>query len=180
MLKAKSEEEKKAADVSARYLLILISAILEKFFYIALLPLTVYPVYFLLSIFFPVSVIGNLIQYPGKVIEIAKVCVGSSAVLLFLLLNLSTPQISIKKRIKVFLFCLLSFLLFNWIRIVILSILYIKDYIAFDSIHAFFWYAGSTIFVFFIWLASIKAFGIKGIALLDDLNYFLSKSRLLR
>lgn len=162
-------------DIVLRYLGLTAAIILSGLFYYLLLPITLYPVYTLLKIFFPVIIQGSSIIYTDRSIEIIRACVGTSAIMLLLALNLATPAIKPIKRARIFISGLTLFLLFNWARIFLLSILYLRDSVAFDQIHLVTWYFGSTVAVVIIWLVSIKAFKIKEMPFISDAVYLIKK-----
>jgi len=157
-------------DVAVRYsLLLLIGIFGVQIFHFIFLPLTLYPVFFLLDIFFQASIISNVIFVNYFPIEIISACVAGSAYILLLILNLSIPKIPVQKRILMLLFSFSSFLLLNVLRIFFLSLMLISGSSLFDLTHKIFWYAGSTIFVVGIWFLSIKIFRIKEIPFYSDI-----------
>lgn len=158
-------------DIFLRYLILIVLGIFSfQIFYFIFLPLTVYPVYYLLKIFFDVSLIANVMLVNGTSIEIIGACVAGSAYSLLAILNLSTPEIKIKKRILILSLSFLSFLILNLLRIFLLSILLISGNSWFDFTHKLFWYVGSTIFVVGIWFLSVKIFKIKKIPFYSDIK----------
>ncbi len=140
-------------------------------FYLIFTPLTVYPVFFLLNLFFTASLAGNSISIPllSDKIEIIEACVAGAAYYLLLILNLAIPM-KINKRLKMFLFSFGALLLLNILRIFLLSLLFISGTSFFDITHELFWYLGSTIFVVGIWFAGVKIFKIKEIPFYSDLK----------
>jgi exosortase/archaeosortase family protein len=106
----------------------------------------------------------------GIQIELINACIAGAAYYLLVLLNLSTKGISALKRLKIFLFSAGIFLLFNIIRIVMLTMVFLNYPGAFDFTHAFFWYGISTIAVVLIWIFSVKFFEIKNIPLFSDIK----------
>ena len=135
------------------------------------LPLTIYPVFWILSIFFSPSLIGNIILINQIPINILNACVAGSAYYLLLILNLSTPEIKITKRIYLIFFSFLSFLFVNILRIFFLTLLFISNSSLFNFMHEFFWYFLSIFFVIGIWFIGVKLFKIKAIPLYSDLKY---------
>src|SRR3989344_6720214 len=75
-------------------------------FYFIFTPLTVYPTYFLLNLFFDASLISEAVIMIGQrvPIEIIDACVAGSAYYFLLILNLTTGKIKIKTRIYMVLF----------------------------------------------------------------------------
>ena len=162
-------------DLLARYLILIAIAIPNLYlFYFIFTPLTVYPTYLLLKLFFNSSLSGNTLFVNGILIEIISACVSGSAYYLLLILNLSTPNIKIKKRVAIFLFSSFIFLLLNILRIFFLSILLINGSSLFDVTHQIFWYGLSTIFVVLIWFANVKLFKIKNIPFYSDIKKIFS------
>ena len=162
-----------------RYIFLLLIALPRlDLFYLVFTPLTIYPVYFLLSLFYTPFLAGNLISINSVSISLVNACIAGSAYYLLLILNLSVPM-HWKKRIYSLAFSMLSFLILNIIRIVMFSILLINSFQYFDITHKIFWYLLSGVFIFLIWIATIKLFKIKDIPFYTDLKgiYQLTKSR---
>ena len=165
------KEVKKLWNISVRYLILILVGIPNLWlFYFILTPLTIYPVYFLLSFFVDTALFGNIILLNNTIpIEIIKACVAGSAYYLLLILNLAIPM-EIKKRIKLLLFSFLSLLVLNILRIVFLSLLFVSGASSFDITHRLLWYIGSTILVVLIWFTGIKIFKVQGIPFYSDLK----------
>jgi len=161
---------KKLLNIYFRYILLLLLAFLLPLFYKILIPLTVYSVYLILNIFYNPVIMNNTIIIENSGIEIINACVAGSAYLLLLILNLSTPM---KKRTRILsiIFSLIILFLLNIFRILILYPLNQTPY--FDITHKFFWYFLSTIFVFLIWILTIKIFKIKKIPIYSDIKYLI-------
>ncbi len=169
----------KLLNLVTRYLLILITTLIGmNIFYSLFTPLTVYPTYWLLSLFFNSTLISNTIFISSVQIEIVDSCVAGSAYLLLLLLNLATPNIKFVKRLALLTLSFLSLLMVNILRIFLLSILLIIKEPFFDITHKIFWYGLSTVFVAVIWFFLIKIFKIKEIPFYSDIValYKLSKN----
>ncbi len=164
-------------DLILRYILIAVLAPSLPLFYLILLPLTLYPVYFLLRIFYEINLNINTLLINSYQIDIIPACVGASAIFLLALLNLATPSIKLKKRINVFLATAGMFLIFNWLRIFILAALFVSGVVLFDQIHIFTWYFISTIAVAAIWLISTKIFSIKKAPFLSDFSFLKRLSK---
>jgi hypothetical protein len=81
---------------------------------------------------------------------------------------LSIPHIKFLKRIYLLAFLFGSLLIFNTLRIVVLSMVSKVD--LFDEIHLFLWYFVSTIFVVLLWFLAVKLFNIKSIPFYSDLE----------
>ena len=168
-------------DVFIRYL-ILISLALGNLwlFYFIFTPLTVFPTYLIMNLFFDVILIKNVIIINNEIpIELIKACIAGSAYYLLLVLNLSTPKIKIDKRIWMIFFAFLTLLAFNILRIVFLSVIFLEGLPIFVTAHQFFWYFISTIFVVLIWFSEVKIFKIKEIPFYSDFK-FLHKHSFLK
>ncbi|MEK6848389.1 MAG: pacearchaeosortase [Nanoarchaeota archaeon] len=163
--------------ILARYL---ISALLAlnnlAVFYLIFTPLTIYPVYFILSLFFPVEIIGKNLLINDYSIELIDACIAGSAYYLLTILNLATPM-KFKTRIYSLIFSFSLFLLINVLRISFFSYLFISGFSLFNLFHLIFWYALSILFVVGIWLLTIKLFKINKIPVYTD---FFSIEKLLR
>lgn len=163
--------------VLIRYLLLFLLGINTLWvFYLVFTPLTLYPVYFFLSLFFNAALIGNSIIISEIPIELVNACIAGSAYYLLLVLNLSTPGIHVKKRLTMIVLSFLILLIINILRIFFLSLLYLKGSSLFDITHIFFWYFVSIIFVILIWFAEVKLFKIKQVPFYSDINYFYKLS----
>ncbi|MFA4952946.1 MAG: pacearchaeosortase [Candidatus Pacearchaeota archaeon] len=176
----KKEDKKQFVDIVTRYLFLLLVGLPNLFlFYFLFSPLTIYPVYFFLRIFFDVSLYGNILYFPNfPPVQIINACIAGAAYYLLLILNLSTPKIKIEKRIKMIFYSFISFLLLNVFRIFILVLLLNSNFAFFDLTHKLFWYFLSTIFVVGIWFFQVKIYKIKEIPFYSDLKYIYKKSYL--
>ncbi|MCX6749697.1 MAG: pacearchaeosortase [Candidatus Pacearchaeota archaeon] len=166
--------------IIVRYAILILVAIPNLWlFYKVFTPLTVYPLYLLLSIFYDVSILNSTILLINQSIpiELIGACVAGSAYYLLLILNLSTREISLKKRIKMLLWAFGAFLVLNILRIFLLSLLVISNSKFLEITHKIFWYALSTIFVVAIWFAEAKAFKIKSIPFYSDIRFLYKKQR---
>lgn len=167
---------KEFLGIVVRYALILLFSINNlAVFYIIFAPLTAYPVFWLLSLFYNTSLLGNTIFIAlgsEKIaIELVDACIAGSAYYLLFALNLATKGARIKARISSMLFTFLAFLLLNIIRIIILSVLYINNFAYFDFVHSLFWNVLSTLFVVGIWFLSVWLFKIKEIPGYSDMRF---------
>ena len=165
------KQARKFLDIAIRYLILIAVGIPNLWlFYLIFTPLTIYPVFFLLSLFFNATLAGNRILLDNIFsIDIIETCVAGSAYYLLLILNLAIPM-EIKKRVKMLLFSFLSLLALNILRIFFLSLLFVSGASSFDITHKLFWYLLSTIFVIGIWFAGIKIFKIKEVPFYSDLK----------
>lgn len=168
----------KIKDIFLRYSILFLVALPNLFiFYFIFTPLTIFPLFTLFKLFFSnISLIDNSFFISNKfLIEIIPACIAGAAYYLLLILNLSLQNIKLKKRIKMILFSFSLLLFLNIFRIFFLTILFIKDYSSFESIHKIFWYIGESVFVVLIWFIQIKTFKIKQIPLYLDISYLLKK-----
>lgn len=166
-------------DILTRYAILILFAFPNLYlFYFVFTPLTIYPIYFLLSLFFEPSLMGNIILVNKIPIEIINACISGSAYYLLFMLNLSTPNIKIKKRIKIMLLAFASLLILNILRIFFLSLMVINDSVWFGITHMFFWYVLSIVFVLGIWFLEVKFFKIKQTPFYSDLKFMYKNSTL--
>ncbi len=164
-------------DIFIRYLILIIIALPNFWiFYLIFTPLTLYPVYFLLSLFFDTSLMQNIILINNLPIELIPACIAGAAYYLLLILNLSVPKIKIKKRIKMILFSFISLLILNILRIFLLSLVFLSGNSFFNIAHKLFWYLGSTLFVVGVWFLEVKIFKIKEIPVYSDFKFLYKKS----
>ena len=171
---------KKFIDIFLRYSILILVALPNLWlFYFVFTPLTVYPVFFLINLFFNSSLTGSTISIADcSLIEIIKACVAGSAYYLLLILNLSTPKIKLQKRINMILLAFASFLIINILRIFLLSMIFLSGSFLFDIIHELFWYLGGVIFVAGIWFIEVKSFKIKKIPFYSDIKLLYKISNL--
>lgn len=160
------------------FLIILLSIPNLLIFYTLFTPLTLYPVYWILSVFFSASLQGSTIFIRNIPIELIGACIAGSAYFLLFALNLALPKINLKQRVKMMAFAFAAFLVINILRIFLLSMLYLSGSSWFDFTHKLFWYAVSILFVVFIWFVEVKLFKIKDIPFYSDLKFFYNKSSL--
>ncbi len=159
-------------DIIWRYFVLLVAGIFgTSVFYIIFTFITVYPVYYLLKLFYDVSLVSDVLFVNSLPIQIIGPCIAGSAYYLLLMLNLSTRGIRLDKRAGIVLFSFLSLLLINILRIFLLSILFVSGISLFDITHKLFWYLGSTVFVVGIWFLSVKLFKIKEIPFYSDIVF---------
>ena len=165
-------------DIVIRYLILILIALPGLFiFYFIFTPLTVYPVYFLLDLFFDAVLLSKTnILVNNLPIELISACIAGAAYYLLLVLNLSTPKIKLKTRINAIIFSFVAFLVLNILRIFVLSSLAIKGFAYFNVTHTVFWYGFSTIIVVAIWFAEVKIYKIKEIPFYSDLRFLYKKS----
>jgi len=170
---------KQFLDIFIRYAILVVVAFPSLWlFYFIFTPITVYPVYFLLNLFFDASLMNNTILVGKCPVEIIKACVAGSAYYLLLILNLTIPKIKLYKRIKMIILSFASFLIINILRIFLLSIIFLEESAWFDITHKLFWYLGSIVFVVGIWFAGIKLFKIKEVPFYSDVKFLYGKTDL--
>jgi exosortase/archaeosortase family protein len=134
-------------------------------------PLTTIPVFWILSLFDPMSAVlsGTDILFKTHTISLVSACTGVSAYFLLIILNLSTPMHP-SKRIKSLTFLIFSFLALNIARIVIFSLLLANGFQYFDVAHQVVWYFGSTIMVILLWFGNVWLFNIRAIPIYTDIK----------
>jgi len=162
-----------------RYLILVILGLLFPLLYAVFLPLTLYPVYFILSLFYSVKLFANNTLFvEGTFITLISACIAASAYYLLLILNFSTP-INIKKRAKSIAFLIVSFLVLNVIRIVAFSVLAVNSFSYFDIAHKAVWYIGATLLVVILWFVNIYLFNINNTPVYSDILqiYRLAKGK---
>lgn len=170
-----NKQSKKQVELFSRYILILLLGLGNLYlFYIIFTPITLFLTSKILSIFYNPITFSNTIFIEGLArIQLIPACIAGSAYYLLTILNLSTPNLSIKKRTRVLLITFAAFLVLNTLRIVILAFLQSSTY--FETLHLIFWYGLSTLFVVGIWFLTTKIFKIKDIPFYTDIKY-LGKS----
>ena len=173
-------ESKQFFDILIRYMILIIVALPNLWlFYFILTPLTIYPIYFSLSLFFETSLNQTLITIQNCFeIEIINACIAGAAYYFLLILNLSVPKIKLKKRVKMILLSFAALLILNILRIALLSFMFVSGSQLLDITHKLFWYLISTVFVVGIWFAEVKLFKIKEIPFYSDVKFLLKKSKL--
>jgi|TARA_Y100000310_G_scaffold341901_1_gene442786 hypothetical protein len=166
-------KQKRFLDIFFRYLILILVAIPNLWiFYFVFTPLTIYPVYALLNGFFDVSLLGNILVLDRTFpIEFISACIAGSAYYFLLILNLSTPNIKMKKRITMIFISFASLLALNILRIMILVGVFFLGASFFDITHIIFWYFMSIVFVVGIWFTQIKIFKIKEIPFYSDFKF---------
>jgi exosortase/archaeosortase family protein len=175
------QDTKDILDMAIRYVLLIVVAFPNLYiFYKIFTPLTTWGVYYLLKIFFDVSLSLATISFNVSclTIELIPACIAGSAYYLLTILNFSTPNLSIKKRFYVLFSSYFSFFILNVIRIFILSILLLNSSSFFDFSHKVSWYVISTLMVVIIWFAEVKIFNIESIPVYSDIKSLLIKSNL--
>ncbi len=163
----------KLVNIFSRYLILILLGINLNLFYFIFTPLTVYSVFFLLNIFFSVSLSGITISLNNFNIKIVEACIAGSAYYLLAILNLTT-KMKIKKRVLSLLFLFSSFFVINVFRIFLFSAILLKSFSLFNTLHLITWYFLSGIIVFLIWVLNIKIFNIKKVPVYSDLRFLFN------
>ncbi len=168
-------------DISLRYVILLVVGLFfMRYIYVIFTPLTFYPIYFILGLFYNVSAEGIKIILSNISIELINACVAGSAYYLLLMLNLSSARIKIVKRFYLLLFLFLSFLILNIARILILIFLINSNSQLFDFTHKVFLYLFSVVFVVGIWFLGAAMFKIKSVPFISDMKTLYKMSSLKR
>ncbi len=177
----RKKDRKEISNIFLRYFIIIFVGLFSiKMIYTIFTPLTVYPVYWILKIFYPSLVLDKITLILNNYsIRLVEACIAGAAYYLLLILNLATPMHFIN-RLKTLKFTFLTFLLLNIIRIVVFVVIFISGYDYFDLAHKAVWYFGSTILVVVIWFFSIYLFKIKAIPAYTDFKSMLSYSKQIR
>ena len=171
---SKQNKNLNASFLLIRYVLLIVFGLFLSVFYKILFYITVYPVYYILKLFYEVTIKASSIFIGNVEIQIVNACVAGSAYYLLLILNLTTPM-NLKKRVKTIIFSLLALLILNILRIVIFSSLYVENFTFFDITHKLVWYVMSIILVVGIWFATVKIYKIKEIPVYSDVKKLYNK-----
>lgn len=169
-----NKENKFVVGLVARYLLVLLLGLGNLFiFYFIFTPLTVYPSFFILKIFYPNAILNGVnVIISNYTLEIVEACVAGAAYYLLLILNLTT-NINLKKRIYLLSYSLITLLAFNILRIVILSLLFVSNVSFFDITHKIFWYFFSVLFVVIVWFSGVYLFKVRNIPAYSDIKQLI-------
>jgi len=149
------------------------------FFYFSSLPydlllrLTIYPVNSLINMFYPSLILGDTIIVNNIIITIIPACVGVSAYLLLIILNLSIVMTR-KQRVYSILSSFLALLFLNILRIFILSMLLLNNSSYYDSLHKILWYFMSIVFVILVWFFVAYIFKIKNAPVYSDIKFIIN------
>ncbi|MBI4116623.1 pacearchaeosortase [Candidatus Pacearchaeota archaeon] len=168
------KEHSHSLEIILRYLVLILVAFPNFWvFYLVFTPLTVYLSYFIFQIFFDANILRNIIILNNSVpIELIKSCIAGSAYYLLFVLNMSVPNIKIKRRLLMILFSFSALLIVNVARIVFLGAVFLNGFSIFVLAHKFMWYFVSTAFIVIIWFSEVKIFGIKEIPFYSDIKFF--------
>ncbi len=169
-------KKEETIDLIIRYALSIVLAFGNLWvFYKIFTPLSVYPVSWILGLFYGGAYVigGMIIGFRGIEVSIIPACVAGSAYYLLTILNLLTPM---KKdaRFKSLCFLFGAFLLVNIARIVLFSMLFSSGFAYFELAHKFTWYGISTVMVIVIWFVNVRIFNIKEIPAYSDMKKILN------
>lgn len=165
-------------DILTRYFLLILFGLGNLWiFYAVFTPLTVYPVFFILNLFYDALLFSGRIILINRTIpiELIEACIAGAAYYLLLILNLTTRDINLKTRVKMIVFSFVAFLIANIIRISLLAALAASGSQYFDITHRVFWYALSTIFVVAIWFTQVRMFKVKAVPFYSDIKFLLQQ-----
>ena len=166
----------KVKEIILRYSIILILSLFYPFLNVIFSIPTIYASYGLISLFYPVSLLGNILSFNNIQVELIDACIAGLAYLLLIVLNLAS-QMPLKTRIKALSFGLFTFFVFNILRISLLALLFSSNSQMFSYVHTFFWYFGSVLAVFLIWVFSINLFKIKNNPFTSDIKFILKNTK---
>ena len=181
-MEKRKKDLKYLIEIIARYAILLLVPVLSflflgdfmAIFYAIFWPLTVYPAKFILGFFYQTLLVGDFLIVGNFATQIIDACIAGSAYFLLFILVMTTFGISLLKRIKMILFAFALLLLMNIARIILMIVLGIASFGAFDIAHKLFWYGLSTIYVVFIWILSVWLFKIKEIPVYSDIKFLIS------
>jgi len=159
-----------------RYLLALLVAFSNNIFYFIFSPLTLYFSFFILNIFYDITIVNSSIVFSDITFNFIPACTAATAYLLITELILLTQGIKIKKAIKMWLIGISSIYLMNIARIIILIQIYLRfgeNY--FNTVHMLFWHILSTLFVALVWIFLIEKYKVKRIPIYSDIKYLIRK-----
>jgi exosortase/archaeosortase family protein len=163
--------------LTGRYVALLLLGLFKlKLFVLIFTPLTVYPVFWALSLVDSSARMleNNLFFFSGIYAQIIPACVAGAAYYLLLILNLTTPM-ETKQRIKSIALLVGTFLILNVVRILIFIAIAVEGMHYFDSAHNFVWYFGSTVLVVLIWFFNVWLLKIRDIPIYSDMNVVFSE-----
>lgn len=155
-----------------RLALAIIIVLSYKIFYKVLIPLTLYPSFYILNLFYKASLQGQTILVNSHALIFIPACAALSAYILLAILILLTKDIKLKTGIKMFFLGSLIIFIANVIRIETLIFILVnggRNY--FETLHLFIWKVLSSIFVAIVWIFLIKFYKIKSIPLVSDIKY---------
>lgn len=135
-------------------------------------PLTIYSIYYILSLFTQPKIFEDSILIGNTSLLFSSACIAGVAYFLLMLLIIFTKDLKFINRIYCFLIGSILILAMNIIRIIILTFILINyGTNLFDLVHLFFWSIVSGVYVAFVWIFLVYIFKIKSIPIYDDLKY---------
>lgn len=158
-------------DIIIRYSLVLVVVLLSSFFSFLLLPLTLYTSYWLLHIFFPATIEGNILYISTASFTFVDACAATLAYVLLLILLLVTKDIAFFQGLKMLALGSITIFLMNILRIIFVVYLYIdfgQDYFALA--HLFLWHIVSTVMVALVWILLVEYYHIETIPIVSDIK----------
>ncbi|MFH1636961.1 MAG: pacearchaeosortase [Candidatus Woesearchaeota archaeon] len=162
-----------------RLAIAILLGIFYKLFYLVFAPLTLYPAFYLIRMMTPATLSGIMLYIPGYTFSFIDACAAASAYLLLSYLILLTMDISIKKRVAMFLSGSALILAFNIFRIWLLFYILLNfGMSAFQAVHMFIWKFLATLYVLAVWIFLIRAFKVKSIPIYSDYKYLYSRAKL--
>lgn len=164
-------------DIVLRYFIGALSFLIIPVFYMMFTPLTIGLTWLIMSIFYQVTIQGNILLFPGfnSSVELVEACIAGSAYFLLFLLNVFTREIKILKRIYAMLFSFACLFLVNILRLVLTIPLFLNNSVWFDFTHKAFWFVLSIVFVILIWLLTVKVFRISEVPVYSDVVAILKR-----
>jgi exosortase/archaeosortase family protein len=158
-------------NLGLRLVIIMIFIVFYEFYAKILSPLTIYPAYFIIDLFYSANLINGSIFIENYIIKFIPACIAVLAYALLFLLIILTKNIDFKKSLKIFLFGSLLILIMNIIRIDLLLFILVEfgDNM-FDKVHLLFWNFVSGIYVAFVWIYLVKRFKIQEIPIVSDIK----------
>jgi exosortase/archaeosortase family protein len=163
----------KIIEMFFRYAILIFFGVFSSITYFIFSYLTIWPSYFLLNLFYSVSISGDVLKVSGVAISIISACVAGSAYYLLLILNLTT-HMNAKQRFYSLFFSMGLFLIINILRIVFFSVLLVENYLYFELMHRLVWYLMSIFLVIAIWFLTDYLFKIKNLPVYSDIKAILN------
>lgn len=154
-----------------RLFLAFLLAISYNLIYKILIPITLYPSFYLLRLIYEAELSDTLITIDNYSLTFIPACAAASAYILLGILILLTKDVKLKTGLKMLLLGSLFILIANIIRIEALILILInlgKNY--FETLHLFVWKLLSSLFVALVWILLIKKYKVKSIPIISDLK----------
>ena len=154
-----------------RLILAALLAVSYSLLYKILIPITLYPSFYILKLFYKAELSNTLITIENYSLTFIPACAAASAYILLGILILLTKGIKLKTGLKMFLLGSSLILIANIIRIEALILILInfgKNY--FETLHLFIWKVLSSVFVALVWIFLIKFYKIRSIPIISDIK----------